>query len=71
MEILAREQIKILLAQERMKLKDLAELLTQKTGQKCAPNTLSQRLSRGTISYNDTLKIAEILGYKILFVKNE
>ncbi|MBR1617409.1 hypothetical protein IJ670_04590 [bacterium] len=69
MELLAREQIKTLLAQEGIKLKELAVMLSEKTGKKLAPNALSQKLRRGTITYNDVLVIAKLLEYKISFQK--
>ena len=69
MKLQAKEQIKTLLAQENMKLKDLAQLLSEKTGKKWTPNSLSQKLRRGTLTYNETLLIAEILGYNIQFEK--
>lgn len=69
MKLLVREQIKTLLVQENIKLKELALMITEKTGKNCAPNVLSRKLSRGTLSYNETLMIAELLGYKINFVK--
>lgn len=71
MVLLIREQIKTLLAQEGILLKDLAVMISEKTGKKCAPNVLSRKLSRGTLSYNDALMIAELLGYKIKFVKED
>jgi len=71
MELLAREQIKILLAQERLNQKELATMITEKTGKICLPNSLSQKMRRGTLSYNEMLVIAEVLGYKIEFVKIE
>lgn len=46
MRLEAREQIKTLLAQKGLKLKDLAEKLG------CTPNSLTQRLGRGSITYN-------------------
>lgn len=69
MKLLVREQIKTLLAQESIKLKDLASMISEQTGKNCAPNVLSRKLSRGTLSYNETLMIAELLGYEITFVK--
>lgn len=61
MRLEAKEQIKTLLAQKGLKLKDLAEKLG------CTPNSLTQRLGRGSITYNEMLIIADILGYKIHF----
>lgn len=71
MQLQVKEQIKILLTQEKLKLKQLAEKISQRTGKKCSPDALSHKLGRGTLTYNDTLLIAEILGYKIEFVKKE
>lgn len=71
MKLLVKEQIKTLLAQENIKLKELAEMITQKTGDNCSANSLSQKLRRGTLSYNETLLIAELLGYRIEFVKED
>lgn len=71
MDLLAREQIKILLAQEKLNQKELAAMITEKTGKICLPNSLSQKMRRGTLSYNEMLTIAKILGYKIEFKKVE
>ena len=60
MKLLVKEQIKTLLAQENIKLKELAEMIAQKTGDNCSANSLSQKLRRGTLSYNETLLIAEL-----------
>ncbi len=69
MKLLVREQIKTLLAQEGILLKDLAAMISERTGKNCAPNVLSRKLTRGTLSYNETLMIAELLGYEISFNK--
>ena len=69
MNLLAREQIKSLLAQESVKLKDLAILLSERTGKNCAPNVLSRKLSKGTLSYNEAVMIADLLSYEISFNK--
>lgn len=69
MKLQVREQIKALLAQENIKLKELAVMITEKTGKKCMPDSLSQKLRRGTLSYNETLEIAELLDYEIKFIK--
>ena len=70
MRLQIKEQIKTLLAQEGIKLKDLAEMISNKTGETCSANSLSQKLRRGTWSYNETLMIADLLGYKITFTKD-
>ncbi len=70
MELFAREQVKVLLAQEVMTLKDLASILSRELGKKYTPDNLSQKLRKGTIPYNEMVIIAKILGYKIKFEKD-
>lgn len=69
MKMLVKEQVKALLAQEGMKMKDLVVELENITGRTYSLQAFSQRLSRGTLSYNEVLQIAEILGYEIKFEK--
>ncbi|MBQ8460656.1 hypothetical protein IJ541_11240 [bacterium] len=63
----AREQVKALLAMKAMTLKKLAELISEKTGKKCSLSALSNKLRRGTITYNEVMRIAEYLGFKISY----
>lgn len=70
MELDAKEIIKVLLNRENMKQKVLAEMLTDKTGKTYTQGSLSQKINRGTISYNEMLLIADILGYKINIEKS-
>lgn len=69
MKMLVREQIKALLAQENIKMKELAEKMQEKTGKNYSLQNLSHRLKRGTVSYNEVLLIIEILGYDLNFEK--
>ena len=69
MKLRIHEQIKVLLAQEKLKLKDLAVMLSNKTGKTYSPDSISQKLRRGSLSYNETLDIADLLGYDIVFIK--
>ncbi|MBQ4114321.1 hypothetical protein IJD34_02835 [bacterium] len=71
MKLQVKEQVKTLLAQEDLKLKELAELITNKTGQKCSPDSLSHKLRRGSMTYNEVLMITELLGYRISFTKED
>jgi hypothetical protein len=71
MRLKVREQLKALLSQEAMTQKDLVKILTQKTGKKSTPGGLSQKLTRGTLSYNEMMTICEILGYDVQFVKEK
>lgn len=71
MKLLLKEQIKILYVQEGLKLKELAALIEEKTGNKCSPDALSHKINRGTMTYNEAINIAEILGYEVKFEKIE
>ncbi len=69
MENKVKKQIKTLLAQEDMKLFELANAISEKTNKKCTPDSLSHRMARASITYDEMCIIAEILGYKISFIK--
>ncbi len=71
MNMKAREQIKSLLAAKNIKMKELCLLLSEKMGKNYSSNNLSNKLIRGSITYNEVLLIADILGYKITFVDTE
>ena len=49
-------------------MKSLAELLSKKTNKKYSLANLSAKLQWGTLSYNEVLIIANILGYEIKFM---
>ena len=69
MEMQVREQVKTLISQEGVKMKELAQKMEILTGRNYSLQNLSHRLSRGTLYYNEVLKIAKILGYSIRFDK--
>lgn len=56
--------IKSKLAEKGLKLKDCAEIL------KMSPQNLTQKLKRNTLTYNEALKVAAALGYKIEWLKD-
>ena len=68
MKLKAKELIKTLLSQKGLKQKDLLMKMTEITGRKYTESSFSHRAKSGTVSYNEILLIAEILGYKIEFV---
>ena len=70
MRLNVKEQVKALLAQEGITQKDLVSMLNLKD-EKYSTASLSHRLGRGTITYNEVMKIAEILGYDVQFVKEK
>ncbi len=59
-----REEVKILLLKENKTMVYLAKELGT------TPDNLSHKLSKGTLRFEDVERIAEILGYKIIFMKN-
>lgn len=69
MRLKAKEQVKVLLSQEGIKQKDLAEMMTKKTGHLYSATNISQKMSRGSLSYNEVMVIAEILGYDVQYIK--
>lgn len=71
MIIKAKEQIKSLIALKGMNLTQLANLLTTKTGKKYTLDSLSKKLNRGTIPYNEVMMIADILGFKVSYNLDE
>ena len=71
MSMKAREQIKSLLAAKNIKMKELCSLLSDKMGKNYSSNNLSNKLKRGSITYNEVVLIADLLGYKITFIDTE
>ena len=65
MQLNSKELVKLMLTREGITQKELSVLITEKTNKKVTPDGLSRKLSRGTITYNEVAKIADILGYDI------
>lgn len=64
-----RKDIKILLAESNVKLKDLAVEMSEKIGKKITADNISQKLRKGTLRYDDAMIIGDILGYDLKFIK--
>ena len=71
MKLYAKEIIKLLIQKEELTQKALVKILTQETGKKYTPDGFSRKINRGTISYNEVVMIADILGYDINFERRE
>lgn len=71
MKINSKNQVKILLTYEGLKLKELAALMTEKSGKKYTPDGLSHKLARGRLTYDEMLIITDVLNYNITFTKSE
>lgn len=70
MKMHTREQIKTLLSQKGIKQIDLARKMAEMTGKTYNSKSFSRKLCNSSISYEEMLLIAEILGYDIQFVNN-
>ncbi|HIS89421.1 TPA: hypothetical protein IAA87_08365 [Candidatus Avigastranaerophilus faecigallinarum] len=64
-----RKDIKVLLAESNVKLKDLADEMSEKIGKKITADNISQKLRKGTLRYDDAMIIGDILGYDLKFIK--
>ncbi len=64
-----RKDIKVLLAESNVKLKDLAVEMSKKIGKKITADNISQKLRKGTLRYDDAMIIGDILGYDLKFIK--
>ncbi|MBO6180198.1 LLM class flavin-dependent oxidoreductase [bacterium] len=64
----SKETIKILLYKRGMTITKLAQILTETTGHKYTRQSISNKLARNSIRYNEMEIIAKILNYKIEFV---
>ena len=62
-----KEQIKSMIALKGITMTKLAELISQKTEESYSVSSLSQKLSRGTIPYNEVMMIADLLGFKVSY----
>ncbi len=65
-----RNDIKYYMAREAVTFKQLALMMSEKTGKKYTINGLSGKLIRESITLKETLQILEILGYHLKIEKN-
>lgn len=62
-----RNEIKAQITRSGHTMTQLVELLNQKYDKKTAVQYLSNKLSRGTITFREVLEIADVLGYEIVW----
>ena len=65
----SKETLKILLMRKNMKLKKLAEELTLLTGKKYTAQSISSKMTRSSLNYDEMELILQILGYRINIVE--
>ena len=63
----AQAQLKSWIALKGISQKKLVEILTEKTNRKYSASSLSKRLSAGTITYNEMMVIADLLGFEVSY----
>ncbi|MBR1424362.1 hypothetical protein IJ579_02225 [bacterium] len=63
----AKDTVKILLYKRGLTIKKLAEKLTEATGHKYTRTSLSNKISRSSLRFDEMEAIAKILEYKIVF----
>lgn len=64
-----RDKIKSLLALKCITITKLAEMMTEKTGEKYTFQRLSHKLRLERVSLKEAYVIAELLGYKLEFIE--
>ncbi|MFL0198139.1 LLM class flavin-dependent oxidoreductase [Clostridium sp. WILCCON 0269] len=64
-----KENIKILLIKSNLTMTQLVEKLNEKYNRNDSVQNLNGKLTRGTLKYREALEIADILGYKIEWIK--
>ena len=64
-----KEDIKSLLAKESWTITKMAQEMSKKTGKCYNVKTLSQKLTNGTLRYEEFKIIINILGYEIKLVR--
>lgn len=65
----AKEQLKIMLLKENTTIKNLAPLLAKETNRHYTPQSISGKLFKGTLKYDEFEDIANILGYEVIVRK--
>ena len=69
MESRVKKYLKHLLLEEDLNIKQLVPMLVKKNGKKYTYTGFINKLARASISFEEMLDIAEVLGYKIKIEK--
>ena len=64
-----KDEIKAKIIERGWAIKDVAKELGNKYNRNYSPESLSNKLRRGTIQYKEVKDIADIIGYKIEWIK--
>lgn len=60
-----KNEIKALIAKRGMTLKQVCQILSEKTGKSYSGNNITNKLRRKTIKFEEVQLIFEILGYEL------
>lgn len=66
-----RNELKSLIAKNGTTLKKICEKLSTETGKSYIGNNITNKLRRKTIKFEEVQEIADALGYRIEFIRNE
>ena len=66
-----KTDIKTILAESDITITKVAEELSKRVGKHYSQSNISQKLSRGTLKYEEAKLIGEILGYELKFVRTK
>lgn len=66
-----KNEIKAQITRKGYTMTQLVQLLNEKYDKKTAVQYLSNKLTRGTISFREVLEIADVLGYEIKWVEKD
>ena len=69
--IRAKEQIKSLVALRGVTMTQLTDMVSKKTKRNYSLSSLSQKLNRGSIPYNEVMMIADVLGFNVSYERKE
>ncbi len=66
-----KTDIKTILAESDFTISLLAKELSKKLGKNYSQSNISQKLSRGTLKYEEAKLIGQILGYELKFIRKK
>ena len=66
-----RTDIKAIIVESDITITEVAKELTKMLGKHYSQSNLSQKLSRGTLKYEEAKLIGQILGYELKFVRTK
>ena len=69
MAIKTKDRIKAFIALNGMYIKDLAVLMSEKSGKNYTEDSLGGKIRRESLTFKEAELLADVLGYKLDFIK--